>query len=197
SGLFNATRVLGPALAGVCLTILGATGCFALNAVSYLAAIAALLSIRLDRRPKAQPHANFTFAEVLGGLHYLRGDRRMLALYLLVTFLGVVGRGEGAMVRAYPRRVVRADVAGYSILLACSGVGATLGAIVVASLGRQRRKERWAILGMIVFAGFLAAAALLPMRLDPSGPASVRLGIAAACLLGMGFGAVVFYASAL
>jgi len=197
SGLFNATRVLGPALAGVCLTAMGATGCFTLNGVSYLAAIAALLSIRLDRRPRAQPHANFTFAEVLGGLHYLGGARRMLALYLLVTFFGVVGMGYEAMVPAYTRRVVRADVEGYSILLACSGVGATLGAIVVASLGRQRRKERWAIGGMIVFAGFLAAAALLPLWLDPAGPAPVRLSLAAACLLGMGFGAVVFYASAL
>ena len=46
SGLFNATRVLGPALAGVCLSALGATACFALNGVSYLAAIAALFSIR-------------------------------------------------------------------------------------------------------------------------------------------------------
>ena len=51
SGLFNATRVLGPALAGVCLTTLGATGYFALNGVSYVAAIAALLSIRRNRQP--------------------------------------------------------------------------------------------------------------------------------------------------
>src|SRR5262249_42582639 len=50
---------------------------------------------------------------------------------------------------------------------------------------------------MIVCGGCLAAAALLPLWLDPSGPASVRLGIAAVCLLGLGFGAVVFYASAL
>ena len=47
SGLFNATRVLGPALAGICLTLLGATGCFALNGASFLAAIVAVLTIRL------------------------------------------------------------------------------------------------------------------------------------------------------
>ena len=47
-------------------------------------------------------------------------------------------------------------------------LGLVLGAIVVASLGHQRRKERWSVLGMIVFAGFLAAAALVPMRLDPA-----------------------------
>src|SRR5262249_35000294 len=97
SGLFNATRVLGPALAGVCLTALGATACFALNGVSYLAAIAALLSIRLERRARAQSHANLTLGEVLGGLHYLRGDRRILALFGLVSFFGVMGMGYEAM----------------------------------------------------------------------------------------------------
>ena len=194
SGLFNATRVLGPALAGVCLTILGATGCFALNGLSYLAAIAALLSIRVERRTTSQPHANFTLEEVLGGLHYLRTDPRILAFYLLVTFFGVVGMGYEAMVPAYTRRVVHANVEGYSILLACSGVGATLGAIVVASLGAQRRKDRWAIGGMMVFATFLAGAALLPLAIGSNSWRFARLWVASGCLLGMGFGAVVFYA---
>jgi MFS family permease len=197
SGLFNATRVLGPALAGVCLTFLGATGCFALNGLSYLAAIAALLSIRVERQTSSRPHANFTLREVLGGLHYLRTDPRILAYFLLVTFFGVVGMGYEAMVPAYTRRIVRASVEGYSILLACSGVGATLGAIIVASLGSHRRKDRWAIGGMIVFAAFLAGAALLPLAIESKAWAFARLWAASACLLGMGFGAVVFYASCL
>src|SRR5262249_49552385 len=89
------------------------------------------------------------------------------------------------------------DVEGYSILLASSGVGATLGAILVASLGSHRRKELWAIAGMIGFAGFLAAAALLPLWAESPNAVQARLAISAVCLLGMGFGAVIFYASAL
>ena len=197
TGLFNATRVLGPALAGICLATIGATGCFALNTFSYVAAIAALLSIRLERPTKSKPHANFTLGEVLGGLHYLRSDIRMLAFFLLVTFFGIVGMGYEAMVPAYTRRIVQSGVRGYSILLACSGVGATLGAVVVASLGARRRKERWAVGGMVVFAAFLAGAAMLPLWIHPSGWAFLRLWIASACLLGMGFGAVVFYACCL
>src|SRR5579885_1442537 len=96
SGLFNATRVLGPALAGVCLTYLGASGCFALNGVSFLAAIVAVLSIRLERPERTQPHANFTLREVLGGLRHLKHDRRIRAVLLLVTFFGVVGMGYDA-----------------------------------------------------------------------------------------------------
>ncbi len=197
SGLFNATRVLGPALAGVCLSTIGATGCFALNAFSYIAAIAALLSIRLERRTTSRPHANFTIVEVLGGLTYLRTDLRMRSFFLLVTFFGVFGMGYEAMVPAYTRRIVGAGVEGYSILLAFSGVGATVGAIIVASLAKQRRKERWAIGGMIVFATSLACAALMPLAIHPQGWPHARLWVASACLLAMGFGAVVFYASAL
>ena len=141
SGLFNATRVLGPALAGVCLSLFGATGCFALNAVSFMAAIAAVLSIRL--KPRAQPHhhESFGLGVILGGLRFLREDRKLLAQFLLVTFFGVVAMGYEAMIPAYAARVVHTGVRGYSVLLACGGVGATAGALVVASLGGLRKKK--------------------------------------------------------
>jgi MFS family permease len=196
SGLFNATRVLGPALAGVCLTYLGASGCFALNGLSYVAAIAAVLSIRLERPERTQPHANFTFREVLGGLRHLKHDRRIRSVLLLVTFFGVVGMGYDAMIPAYTQRVVRAGVSGYSLLLSCSGIGATLGAVFVASLAKQRRKDHWSIIGMLIFAGFLGGAAVLPTWAGSLGTDGLRLVAASICLLGAGFGAVVFYASA-
>lgn len=196
SGLFNATRVIGPALAGVCLSFLGAAGCFALNGFSYIAAIAAVLTIRLERPERARPHAHFTLREVLGGLHYLKHDRRILAIFGIMAFFGVVGMGYDAMVPAYTRKVVKAGVSGYSVLLSCSGVGATLGAVFVASMGKQRRKDRWVLIGMLIFGGFLGGAALIPAWGGTTGPSHFRLIAAAICLLGAGFGAVVFYASA-
>jgi MFS family permease len=196
SGLFNATRVIGPALAGVGLLYLGAAGCFALNGLSYVAAIAAVLSIRLERPERTQPHATFTAREVLGGLRYLKHDRRVLSIFLLVTFFGVVGMGYDAMVPAYTQRIVQAGVSGYSLLMSCGGIGATVGAVFVASLGRHGRRDRWVIFGMLIFAGFLAGAALIPAWVASRGTSDLRLWAAAACLLGAGFGAVVFYASA-
>jgi MFS family permease len=196
SGLFNATRVIGPALAGVCLTYLGAAGCFALNGLSFLAAIAAVLSIRLERPKRVQPHANFTLREVLGGLHYLKHDRRISSVLAIVAFFGIVGMGYDAMIPAYTQRVVKAGVSGYSVLLSCGGIGATLGAVFVASLGRQRRKDRWVIIGMLIFAGFLGGAAMIPAWAGSSAASHFRLIAAAICLLGAGFGGVVFYASA-
>jgi MFS family permease len=195
SGLFNATRVLGPALAGVCLSMLGATGCFALNGVSYVAAIAAVLSIRVDHRKTARQRDALTLREILGGLHYLYDDRRMFAQFALVAFFGIVGMGYEAMLPAYARRVVGTGVYGYSLLMACGGIGATVGAFAVASFGNLQRKELLTIIGMVIFGGSLAGAALLPLWMPESTGSSLRLTVASTCLLGAGFGAVLLYAS--
>ncbi len=197
SGLFNAARVIGPALAGVGLTLLGATGCFAMNGASYLAAIAALLSIPLDPRPRPLRHEPLRLGVILGGIVHLRSDRRIFAQLTLVTFFGVVGMGYEAMIPAYARRVVHTEVGGYSMLLACAGVGATLGALLVAALGGLRRKDRLTIAGMLIFGALLAAAAVLPSWL-PEGEASWgRLPAASLFLLCAGFGAALFYASSM
>jgi MFS family permease len=195
SGLFNATRVLGPALAGVCLRFVGATGCFVLNGLSFLAAIGALLSIRMVPPERPVRHQSFTFREILAGLGYLRRDRRMRAQFLLVAFFGFAGMGYEAMVPAFTRKVVETGVEGYSILLACSGVGATVGAFAVASLGGFRRKELLTIAGMVIFGVCLAGAAYLPEWLSSHHDRGTRLTAASLCLLGAGFGAVLVYAS--
>ncbi len=192
SGLFNATRVIGPALSGYCLSAVGAAGCFALNGLSFVSAIVAVSLIRLERPERTEPHASFTGREVLAGLRYLGQERRLRAVFLLVSLFGVVGMGYDAMISAYTQRVIRLGVDGYSVLLACSGVGATLGAIFVASLPIHRRKDRWALVGILIFAVFLRGAALIPVW---AGSPRLAFAAASACLLGAGFGAVVFYAS--
>ena len=185
SGLFNATRVLGPALAGVCLSLFGATGCFALNGVSFMAAIAAILSIRLKPRPRAHHDESCGFGVILGGLHHLREDRRLLLQFVLVAYFGVIGMGYEAMIPAFAARVVHTGVRGYTTLLACGGIGATVGALVIASLGGVRRKERLTLTGMIIFGASLACAACIPVWLPANSPqvakARMRFNLSSQC----------------
>ena len=188
SGLFNASRVIGPALAGLCLARFGRTACFALNGASYLAAIAALLSIRARCRPVVKVHES---SHLMGGLAYVRGNRRAATLFALMMFFGVVGMGYAAMIPAYARLVIHTKTVGYSVLVASGGLGATFGALVIASLGGLARKERLVPAGMLVFATALASAGILPAI------ATERwaLPIACLCLSGTGFGAIFFFAA--
>lgn len=189
SGLFNASRVIGPALAGVCLSRVGPTACFTLNGASYLAAIAALLSIRPRMRPTI--HAAKSPKEILAGFSYLRHADRVRSLFLLMSFFGVVGMGYMALVPAYAGRVIETGAVGFSILLASIGLGATVGALVMASVGGVHRRERLVLLGMIIFSVALASAGLLPTWIG--GQASLWVG--ACSLFSAGFGAILFYSS--
>ncbi len=190
SGLFNASRVIGPALAGLCLAVFGRTSCFVFNGASYLAAIAALLTIRTADRSALQSSTGGR-SEILGGLEYLRKDRRIRTFYGLMAFFGVVGMGYLALVPAYARLVVHTGPIGYSLLQASGGLGATIGALGVASLGGLRRKERLIPYGMLAFAVSLAAAGLIPPYFGHRG----ALAMAILCLLGAGLGAIVFFAA--
>ncbi|SIO63022.1 Predicted arabinose efflux permease, MFS family [Singulisphaera sp. GP187] len=193
SGLFNASRVIGPALAGLIYAGLGATACFALNGASYLAAIVAVLAIRLPARRR--PQGAKGLAEVLGGFAFIGSDRRVMILFVLMTFFGVVGMGYDSMIPAYATRVVGTDVRGYSVLLACSGVGATVGAFWMASFSSAESKEWLVLAGLLIFAVALAASAWFPPLAGLVAFPAVRLATASVCLFGVGFGAVLFYAS--
>lgn len=194
SGLFNATRVIGPALAGIFLVTVGAAGCFALNAASFLAAIAAMLAIDLDDKARPLDQRGFDPREIWAGVLYLKGDRRIRWQFLVVASFGVVGMGYDAMIPAFASKVVGTGVRGYSLLLSSGAIGATVGALMVASRAGRRRKDLHALLGIAIFAGSLAAAALLPLWAGGS-LQRIRLAGASACMLGAGFGAVLLYAS--
>jgi len=193
SGLFNASRVIGPALAGICLARFGATACFVLNGVSYLAAIGALLTIHVRRKPHhVEPGG---LKAVLGGFAFLKGDRKAATLFRLMAAFGIVGMGYMALIPAYAQRVVHTGPMGFSLLLAGGGLGATAGALLVASLGGLRRKEVLVLSGITVFAAFLAAAGILPAAAARAWSPAASLLTASGCLFGAGFGAIVFFSA--
>jgi MFS family permease len=195
SSLFNATRVIGPALAGIGLAALGATGCFALNGLSFLAAIAAIYSLQLPPKPASTHAPGINARDLLGGLAYIASQRRILYHFIVMACFGVVGMGYEAMIPAYARTVIGTNVEGYSAIVACGGLGATAGAFTMACLGRMQRKERIVMAGLLLFSFFLASAAFLPHWVMPSWPPGPRLLAAAICVLGGGFGAALFYSS--
>ncbi|HEV3120956.1 MAG TPA: MFS transporter [Isosphaeraceae bacterium] len=193
SGLFNASRVIGPALAGLCLARFGATACFVLNGISYLAAIGALLTIHVARKPHhVEPGG---LKAVMGGFAFLKGDRKAATLFRLMAAFGIAGMGYMALVPAYAQRVVHTGPLGFSLLLAGGGLGATAGALLVATLGSLKRKEVLVLGGITVFAAFLAAAGLLPTAAARVWSPAASLLVASCCLFGAGFGAIVFFSA--
>jgi MFS family permease len=154
SSMFNAARIVGPAVAGV---LIGATGvgmCFFLNGVSYVAVVASLLAIRLPPFvPQPMPGSAWE------GLHqavaFIRSDARVWALVVLVAVFSVLGFPFLVLMPVVARDVLHTDARGYGLLMAAVGVGAMLGALGLAVAGRRVHK------GGALLAGGTAFGALL------------------------------------
>ena len=146
SSMFNATRVFGPAVAGILIGSAGMVWCFLLNGVSYLAVIASLLAMHLTPhvpRP-TQSSAWQGFREVVT---YLRSDRRVSTLVVLTGLFSVFGFPYLVMMPVFARDVLHTRAAGYGALTAAVGAGALLGALGIAVLSRRIPKGRTLVLG--------------------------------------------------
>ena len=137
---FNLSRVLGP-LAGNIVLALGAAWCFALNGLSFFIVVIALTMLHLP--PVVAPANRKALGEELrGGLSYVRNDKVMLTLTVLVFIATFLAMPILTLLPAFATTVL-ANAGGtpagrLSALMASQGLGAILGALVIGSQGRFR-----------------------------------------------------------
>jgi MFS family permease len=155
---FNLARVIGPVLAGIAFYKLGAAACFALNGLSFVAVIAAILLLK--RGAPSAPAAEPVWRSLKTGLKAVRDARplrRLVAMAFagsfcsipLVTFLPV-----------FAKDIFHRDAKGYSGLLAAFGIGAVVGAIGVAGFGHVKRKGIVAVATQMTFGALMIAFAV-------------------------------------
>jgi MFS family permease len=146
---FNLARVIGPLLAGAALGAFGMAVCFGLNGLSFLAVIAALLSLHVRHTPVAA--ATRLHQELTSGLRYVREHPALVGLPVLGFAATFLGNPLLTFLPLFAQDVFQGDVHQYTRLMACAGAGAVTGALVVAWLGRFRHMGRAALAGQVVF----------------------------------------------
>jgi MFS family permease len=144
SGGFNLARILGPTVAALVIASLGLSWCFGFNALSYLAVLIGLAMIRL---PGRDPHAAAVdhpsaVAGMREALRYVRNDRIMWILMRIVAVFSVLSVPILTLLPVVARDQLHLDVSGYGLLMTCYGVGATLGALAIASQGAKLPQGR-------------------------------------------------------
>ena len=151
SSVFNAARVIGPALAGFLIGAIGIAWCYFLNGLSYIAVIAGLLLMRLPPKAPLQKTAS-TWTGFREVLTYLRTERRTRVLMILTAILSVFGFPYIAMMPVFARDVLHRGAGGYGALTASIGIGAVIGALGIAlASGRIRARGRLMLAGGTVF----------------------------------------------
>ena len=132
---FNLARVIGPILAGATLAAWGSAACFALNGLSFLVVIVALLALTIKHIP---PPEKKPMHDLKGGLSYAKGEPAIVALTILAALTTFLGLPLLTFLPVFARDVFHGDINRFSHMMAVSGVGAVCGALIVAWLGRFR-----------------------------------------------------------
>ncbi|MCU1332199.1 MAG: transporter [Candidatus Angelobacter sp.] len=152
SAQFNMSRVLGPTLGGFAMALFGVAGNFFLNGLSFLAVLIALTRIRYAE--PAAPQEGRLWEKLKQGFAYVFRHSAMSSLVLLVAIGSLLAIPYLTFVPYFARDVLASDEPGLGVLMACSGAGAFLGAITIASLAHLRRRGLFVVRAS---AGFYAA----------------------------------------
>lgn len=159
SSTFNTARVLGPAVAGLVVAMAGIAACFYLNAASYLPVILAFLVMR-NLRSSPRKSGRSIREDLREGLAYVRGERRIQALVALVGASSLFGFPFLTMMPAFARDVFAVGPGGLGALLALSGGGSVVGALMLAARSGEAVRGRVASAAGVVFSIALIVFAL-------------------------------------
>ncbi|MEY2845992.1 MAG: hypothetical protein RL076_1538 [Chloroflexota bacterium] len=160
SATYNGAALIGPALAGFLLGVLGAGWLFLGNALSFLAVIYAVSQMPVDA---AHPPHTTTLADaMLGGVRYALAHPLTGVLLFTSTIMSIFGRSYQQVLPIYADDIWRISAQGYGILLSAAGAGAMIGALGLASLPHITPNGRNLRIAGILFSLVLAGFALSP-----------------------------------
>ena len=157
----NLARAVGPAIAGLLVAQIGVAAVFALNALSYLALGAILLTMR---PPVAKEHLlpeRFVGA-VIAGTRYVRHSPSVRRLLLRTLIFVVPGAALWALLPLVANTLLGLDALGYGVLLGALGVGAVSGAAVLPRIVARLSPSRLVLAAGLVFGAATAVSALVP-----------------------------------
>lgn len=173
--VMNTARLGGPALAGLLIATIGVAACFALNAVSSLAVIVALLALRPDRffEGHAPPRGGM-LAQIGESFRYAARTPDLALVLFLAMIFGIFGYNFDIVLPLIARYVLDAGPIGFGALSSAMAVGSLVGALRIAHSGAA--SQRMVLLGAAGFGALLVCVAFADRWLLLV-PALVLMGI--------------------
>lgn len=132
SAVINGSRLIGPAIGGIMIHLLGEGICFLANGISYLGVIVALLHMQLSPAPKKNKSAPL-FTELSDGFRYVSGNIPIRALLMMMAAVSFFGLPLVTFIPAYVKDILLGDSQMLGLLLSCIGTGSFAAALFLAA----------------------------------------------------------------
>jgi len=177
SSLFNASRLVGPAIAGVLVATAGEGICFALNAVSFAAVIVALWMMRVRPTARRGEHGRI-LPELAEGVRFVWRRRQIRTILGMIAVVSLIGIPYGVLMPVFARDILHGGPRTLGLLTTATGVGALAGGLMLAArrstatlhrgfgvaagalgvglVGLSMARELWMTLAVLPVIGFAA-----------------------------------------
>ena len=183
SAMFNGARMIGPAVAGLLVDRFGVAPAFGLNGLSFVAVILALAAMRTEGLPREREGTTVR-QDIAAGVRYAVGTPLVALILSLLLVVSLFVINHNVLVPLLARNVLHEGAHGFGLLMAALGIGAVVGALALALLGRSRPG-----LPLLIAAAATASALTLALAVIRHFPAAVVL------LALTGLSQIVFMAS--
>ena len=131
STMFNGARVAGPAVAGLLVAQVGEGWCFFLNGVSYIAVIAGLRMMRIEK-PLSAHDGSSPIEKLREGLRFVRHAKPIRALLILLGLVSFAALPFSVLMPIFADRILHGGASAYGNLMGAVGLGAMFGAFTLA-----------------------------------------------------------------
>lgn len=141
SSMFNGARVIGPAIAGIVVAVIGEGWCFFANGVSFIAVIAGLLMMRMAR-PRMTIEGS-PLQNIIEGFRFVLRTGPIRALMLLLGLVSFTAMPYAVLMPIFADQILHGGARGLGLLMGASGFGALGGAVTLAMRKSVRGLGKW------------------------------------------------------
>jgi MFS family permease len=132
SSMVNSARLIGPAVAGILVAIVGEGFCFLINGISFMSVIAVLLAMKIKKIPKNK-YSNNIAKDIKEGFRYAFGFVPIRSILLFLGLISLIGMPYTVLMPIFAKDILHGGPNFLGFLMASSGIGALVGGIYLAS----------------------------------------------------------------
>ena len=173
SAVFNMSRIVGPSIGGILIALIGIAPLYYVNAASYIAVIASLVMMRPAEfhavpRVEMVRTARGVVDRLVEGLRYVRHNEQILLAISILTVVSTFSMNFNVLGPLLAADVLHGDADTYGFLMAASGFGSLVGALLIAFGARPT------MMRLVTGAG-VAGVGLIFLAMSASFPADLVL----------------------
>lgn len=162
SSIFNSARIIGPAIAGMVVALIGEGPAFLVNGISFIAVIAGLLAMRLPHFVPAVKKKTGNSGHLREGLSYIWRERTVLRLLFAAGSLSLFGFIYVPLLPVFAQDVLHVGASGFGLLSTAGGIGALTAALSLAQFSDKIPRGKVMTVSMLLFPLFVIGFTLMP-----------------------------------